>query len=716
MSNRMGTLTTIDSWEREEGSPAPLGATWVESERAWNFAVYSRTATSVTLLLYGSEDATTPILEFPFDPLAHKTGRIWHCMVGAARVPGAMYYAYRVDGPAGGRNRFLPQKVLTDPYAHRLYFPAGFSRAAARGEAPNDGRAVLGRLPRQEWSEEPLPGPRPRHTHDTVIYEAHVKGFTARASSGVAAANRGTFRGLVEKIPYLTDLGVTVLELMPVHQFDPQEGNYWGYMTMNFFTPHSTYAGDSPVAEFREMVDAMHRAGIEVWLDVVYNHTAEAGPSGPTYNLRGIDNDSYYLVAEDGSYLDDSGCGNTTQGADLAMRALVLRSLRYWAQDMGVDGFRFDLASILSRDADGAIQAGMPPLINEIGLMAGQWDVTLVAEAWDLDAYMLGRSFPGIMWRQWNGRYRDDVRSFVKGDDGLVPALMTRVYGSSDLFPDGPGDMYRPYQSVNFVTAHDGFCLYDLVSYNDRHNEANGHGGADGASDNRSWNCGWEGDEGVPEDVLALRMRQMRNFFTLLMLSNGQPLIVAGDEFANTQHGNNNPYNQDNETTWLDWERLDRNRSLFDFVKGMIALRQSRRSIGRSRFWRDDVRWFGTVGPPDLSPQSHTLAWHLSGAHHGDEDLYVMVNAHHQPLDFTIQTPGTWRLLVDTSSDQPPADTAGGTEVPTGPVTVQARSIVVLTGGRPDQSPGMRTSESRAIRGAPRATTASDTGRISPGG
>jgi isoamylase len=675
----MGNLRTIEAWEREEGAPAPVGATWVEAEQAWNFSLYSRNATGVTLLIYGADDVRTPILELPHDPLVHKTGRLWHCMVATTAVPGAAYYAYRVAGPAGGRHRFLPAKVLTDPFAHRLFFPPGFSREAAQGDQANDGLAVLGRLPTQDWSTEPAPRPGPRHTHDTVIYEAHVKGFTARENSGVLPGHRGTFRGLIEKIPYLTELGVTVLELLPIHQFDPQEGNYWGYMTMNFFAPHGAYAGDHPDAEFREMVDAMHAAGIEVWLDVVYNHTSEGDASGPTYNLRGIDNDSYYIVEEDGGYFNDSGCGNTTQAADPAMRALVLRSLRHWAQDMGVDGFRFDLASILARDADGAVQ-GDVPLINEIGILAAQLDVKVVAEAWDMGAYLLGRSFPGIMWRQWNGRYRDDVRGFVKGDPGLVPDLMTRVYGSADLFPDGPGDVYRPYQSINFTTAHDGFCLYDLVSYNDRHNEANGHGGTDGASDNRSWNCGWEGDAGVPAEVLALRLQQMKNFFALMMLSNGVPMIVAGDEFANTQGGNNNPYNQDNETTWLDWDRLTQHDELFAFVKGVIAMRKTRRCIARSRFWRDDVRWFGTTGDPDLSEQSHTLAWHLSGAHYDEDDLYVMVNAYVEPLDFTIEVPGAWTLLLDTSSHRPPAPSGTGPEVPDQPVTVAARSIVVLTG------------------------------------
>jgi len=680
MTQRMGSLTTIEAWEREEGAPAPLGPTWVESEQAWNFALYSRAASSVTLLIYTADDVTTPILELPHDPLVHKTGRIWHCMIRSALVPGATYYAYKVDGPSGGRNRFVPAKVLSDPYAHRLHFPATFSRVAARGDAPNDGMAVLGKLPHRERGQQPSPQPGPRHTHDTVIYEAHVKGFTARENSGVSATNRGTFRGLIEKIPYLTELGITVLELLPVHQFDPQEGNYWGYMTLNFFAPHHAYGTEDPVAEFREMVAAMHAAGIEVWLDVVYNHTCEGDPSGPTYNLRAIDNDSYYIVAEDGSYMDDSGCGNTTQGADLAMRALVIRSLRHWAEQ-GVDGFRFDLASILARDEDGAFDpSAAPPLISEIGALAAQQDVKVVAEAWDMGAYLLGRSFPGIMWRQWNGRYRDDVRGFVKGDNGLVPALMTRVYGSADLFPDGPGDVYRPYQSINFITAHDGFCLYDLVSYNERHNEANGHGGTDGSSDNRSWNGGWEGDDGVPDAVRALRLRQMKNFLALMMLSNGVPMIVAGDEFANTQHGNNNPYNQDNETTWLDWDRLTSNRELFDFAKGMIALRKSRRSISRSRYWRDDVHWFGTAGPPDLSAESHTLAWHLSAAAYDEDDLYVMVNAYSAPLEFTVQVPGSWRVVVDTAGSQPPELAPTGPAVPDGPMTLQARSIVLLSG------------------------------------
>jgi glycogen operon protein len=674
------TLGVIDDWERREGVPTPLGATWVPQADGWNFSLYSRVATSVTLLLYGADDVTTPLLELPLDPREDKTGRIWHRLIPAGQVPGATYYAYRVDGPGGAPNRFRPDKVLVDPMARRLHFPPGFSREAARGEEPNDGRAVLGVLPTPDWEAEPRPRPGPRHTHDTIVYEMHVKGFTAHDSSGVAPDRRGTFLGVIDRIDHLKALGVTVVELLPVHQFDPQEGNYWGYMTLNFFAPHAQYAKDDPVAEFRAMVDALHAADIEVWLDVVYNHTAEGDDSGPTYNLAGIDNDSYYIVAPDGSYYNDSGCGNTTQGADVATRALVLRSLAHWADDMGVDGFRFDLASILARDADGRLSVDGPPLIHEIGFIAGARDIRLVAEAWDLGAYLLGRGFPGIMWRQWNGRFRDDVRGFVKGDQGLVPALMRRVYGSDDLFPDQPGDIYRPYQSVNFVTAHDGFCLHDLVSYNDRHNVANGHGGCDGSADNLSWNCGWEGDQGAPAEVLALRMRQMKNFAALLMLSNGTPMIVAGDEFANTQRGNNNPYNQDNEVTWLDWRRLERNRELFDFFAGMIALRRARRSIARYSYWREDVAWYGVSGEPDLAPWSHSLAWHLKGDRFTEGDLYVMVNAYHEPLGFDIQAPGAWRRIVDTSLGQG-RDIVEVTAAPLvdGRVTVAPRCVVVLS-------------------------------------
>jgi glycogen operon protein len=473
-----------------------------------------------------------------------------------------------------------------------------------------------------------------------------------------------------------------VVELLPVHQYDPQEGNYWGYMTLNFFAPHHGYAVRDAVAEFRQMVQAFHAAGIEVWLDVVYNHTCEGDGNGPTYSLRGIDNHSYYLLTPDGQYWNDSGCGNTLRCAHLAARTLILRSLQRWAR-LGVDGFRFDLASVLARDAHGQVQTEEAPVISGISALAVQHDLRVVAEAWDIGAYLLGRSYPGLQWRQWNGKFRDDVRAFVKGDPGLVAALMRRLYGSDDLFPEGPGDVYRPEQSVSFITAHDGFCLYDLVAYNEKHNEANGHHNTDGANDNRSWNCGWEGDDGAPAAVLALRRQQVKNFCCLLLLANGTPMFCAGDEFLNTQRGNNNPYNQDNETTWLDWSRLESNRDVFRFFQHLIAFRKARRSIGRRRFWRDDVEWYGANGPVDFGEGSRSLAYALRGARYGEGDLYVMINGWWEPVRFHIQagTAGDWRRVVDTSLPSPQDVTEPGQWPAVAGLDYQVapRSVVVLT-------------------------------------
>jgi glycogen operon protein len=577
---------------------------------------------------------------------------------------------------------FDSHKILLDPFAQGVYFPKEFSREAAMRAGSNAGRAPLAVLPDSTEAFDWGNVAPPRHTHDTIVYELHVKGFTARANSGVAAAKRGTFLGVIEKIPYLKELGVTVVELLPVQQFDPQEGNYWGYMTLNFFAPHRAYAVEDPVREFREMVRAFHQAGIEVWLDVVYNHTAEGDQNGPTYSFRGVDNTAYYLVQPDGSYRDDSGCGNTTRCAHPITRVLVLRSLRHWAKEMRVDGFRFDLASVFARDKDGNIDTDQPALVHEIGATAAQLDVRLVAEAWDISAYLLGRSFPGVRWLQWNGQFRDDLRAFVKGDAGKVPVLMTRLYGSDDLFPDRPGDVYHPYQSVNFVTAHDGFCLYDLVAYNQKHNEANGHNNTDGSDNNLSWNCGWEGDMEPPAEVLVLRRRQVKNFFALLLLANGTPMFCAGDEFLNTQCGNNNPYNQDNEITWLDWSKLEQNRDMFRFFKNMIAFRKSRRMLGRSRFWREDVRWYGASGQPDLSPQSRSLAYCLSGSKFEESDLYVMINGCDQRLRFHIQEglATEWLRVVDSGQPSPQDIAEPGEEQPIASLDYEVgpRSVVVL--------------------------------------
>ncbi|HEU0273156.1 MAG TPA: isoamylase [Candidatus Udaeobacter sp.] len=668
----------VELWERDEGGIGPPGATWLEAEQAWNFTLFSRHATGVTLLLYGPTDFVKPVLQLQLNRLRNKTARIWHCLVQRRSAPTALYYGYRVQGPwdPSHGHRFDPDKILFDPYAEDVFFPPQFSREAARHPKRNDGRAVLGVLPLYrpefDWGST-VP---PRHTHDAVVYELHVKGFTARANSGVANEKRGTFLGLIEKIPYLQELGVTVVELMPVHQFDPQEGNYWGYMTLSFFAPHHGYAVGDTVAEFREMIRAFHDAGIEVWLDVVYNHTAEGDEMGPTYSYRGIDNSSYYLLGPGGDYQDHSGCGNTSRCAHPSVRALVLRSLQHWGERMGVDGFRFDLASVFTRNEDGSINTDSPAIAAEISAIAMELDLRLVAEAWDIDAYLLGRNFPGLAWRQWNGQFRDDLRSFVKGDAGMVGALMQRLYGSDDLFPDGPGDVCRPYQSVNYVTAHDGFCLYDLVSYNQKHNEANGQQNRDGPAHNRSWNCGCEGDGGAPAEVVALRRRQVKNFFTLLMLANGTPMFCAGDEFLNTQGGNNNPYNQDNETTWLDWSLLEKNQDVFRFFQYMIAFRKARPWIGRSRYWRDDVHWYGASGPVDFA--SRTLAYCL----HGRSDLYVMINAFWEPVRFHIQEAKNWKRVIDTSRQDIIEESFHSLDYEVAP-----RSVVVLEAKTTESTP-----------------------------
>jgi glycogen operon protein len=667
------------------GSPWPFGVQWVEADDAFNFSLYSKHATGVTLLCYTEEDPARPVFEFSFQHPAHKTGNVWHCRIPARELLGATLYAYRIEGPHEPERglRFDPQKVLLDPYSPSVFFPPAYSREACARAGPTDGRAPLGRLPGKRTVALPTEA-APRYTcRDAIVYELHLKGFTARANSGVTPSKRGTFAGVTEKIPYLEELGVTVVELLPVHQFDPQEGNYWGYMTLHFFSPHQSYAHGEAFDEFRTMVQAFHAAGIEVWLDVVYNHTAEGDETGPTYSYRGVDNSSYYLLTPDRRhYINDTGCGNTMRTGHPGARVLVLESLRYWARTMGVDGFRFDLASIFSRAADGTMNVHEASLISELSLLARLFNVRLVAEAWDIASYQLGRGFPGTGWLQWNGRFRDDVRAFVRGEPGKVGALMQRLYGSDDLFPDGLHETCRPHQSVNFITAHDGFCLYDLVAYDRKHNEANGHGNTDGTNDNASWNCGVEGDANVPEAVLALRRQQAKNFCALLMLANGLPMIVAGDEFLNTQRGNNNPYNQDNEITWLDWARLEDNREVFRFFKLMIAFRKSHPCIGRPTFWREDVSWHGADGPVDFGHESRRLAYLLRGASVGDGDLYVMINGHWQDRSFTVPERQTseWRRVVDTARPSPEDIVESGSEpvLKTASYPVRARSVVVL--------------------------------------
>ncbi len=471
---------------------------------------------------------------------------------------------------------------------------------------------------------------------------------------------------------------------MPIFQFEPDSENYWGYMPIGFFSPHCAYASSAmaAVTEFRTMVKALHAANIEVILDVVFNHTAEAGADGPCYGMKGIDNTTYYLT--DGipphAYLDFSGTGNTLNAANRAVRKMVLDSLRFWVKEMHVDGFRFDLASVFARNSDGSLNMGVPPIFAAMAADPQLAGVRLIAEPWDAGgAYQLGQNFPGQSWSQWNGKFRDDVRRFVRGEPGLVESIMRRIYGSDDLFPDDLHSARHPYQSVNYCASHDGFTLYDSVAYEQKHNEANGANNLDGPSENLSWNCGFEGDTGAPPAVLKLRRQQVKNFCALLMLSNGVPMFRMGDEFLQTQNGNSNPWNQDNATSWLDWDRLQSNQDIYRFFRLMIDFRK-KHSIARSRFWRDDVRWHGVAAEPDRLWESRSLAFFLRDPEQGNEDLYVMINMYWEDLRFQVQENGDWSRAIDTSADSP--DDILESVKPIGtrtPLLVKARSIVVLT-------------------------------------
>ena len=680
-------LMKTRTWEQVEGSPLPLGSTWMEEEQAFNFAICAEHAESVTLLFYAPPDLVVPAFVYRLDFLRNKSGHVWHCRIPIAEIGECRYYAYSVAGEdLFGIHSFDPQKVLLDPYAKAVFFPPEFDRTAAMREGSNAGRAPLGVLMSHraefDWEDsEP-----PRHEADAIIYELHLRGFTENPNSGVDPSRQGTYAGLVDKIPYLKDLGVTVVELMPVFQRDPQEGDYWGYMPLNFFSPHAQYSSDrdhgQQQLEFKNMVKAFHEAGIAIVLDVVYNHTCEGDHRGPIYSYKGLGSASYYMMTSDPAnpYANYSGTGNTLNFGRSHVRKMVMDSLRYWKKEMHIDGFRFDLASVFSRNADGSLNWGHAPIFAEIAGDPELGPLRLIAEPWDAGAYQLGRGFPGISWLQWNGRFRDDVRRFLKGDAAMVPDLMRRIYGSDDFFPDNRNDAYHAYQSVNYVTSHDGFTLYDLVSYNEKHNWANGHNNQDGMNENYSWNCGHEGDQGAPAEVLALRRRQVKNFFCVLMLSNGTPMFRAGDEFLNTQFGNNNPFNQDNITGWLDWSQLQSNQDVFRFFKSMIAFRKTHPTLSRSRFWREDIAWYGTGAAADLSPDSHSLAFCLHGASQNDQDIYVMINGYWENLEFQIQEgpPCEWTRIVDTALPSPNDFANSSDPLRTLSYLVQPRSVVVL--------------------------------------
>ncbi len=670
------------------GHVFPFGATL--AGEGVNFSVFSREATGCTLVLYhhGQRD---PFIEIPF-PESFRIGDVYSMLVFGLNIE-TTEYGYRFDGPYDPQKGqlFDRKRVLLDPYARSV---SGRSVWGAEPD-PDDPFPHRGQIIREDFDwqgDKPLEIP----SCELIIYEMHVRSFTRDASSGVR--RRGTFAGLTEKLPYLKSLGVNCVELMPIFEFDEFESsretgrgrllNYWGYSTVGFFAPKAGYAASARFGmeadELKETIRRFHQNGIEVILDVVFNHTAEGGDGGPFISYRGIDNRTYYLLTPDGSYCNYSGCGNTMNCNHPVVRNAVIDCLRYWVSAYHVDGFRFDLASILCRDQNG-VPMIHPPLLESIAGDAVLGKSLLIAEAWDAGGLYQVGTFPAFgRWSEWNGKYRDCLRCFIKGDAARLPEMIRRVRGSDDLYADR-----GPAASINFVTCHDGFTLYDLVSYNEKHNLDNGEDNRDGSNDNMSWNCGAEGDT---EDagILALRLRQMKNMLTVLLTSRGIPMLLSGDEFANTQYGNNNSYCQDNEVSWLDWGRLERYRELYDFTRRLIAFRRMHPVLRACRY---DFSANGT-GYPELSFHG-TRAWDLDEGGDGlcfaymyaedhagsgterDAFIYIAVNAYWEERFFTLPAlPGgcVWKRAFTSDTDERPLQTD-----PSG-ITLGPRSSAVLIG------------------------------------
>ena len=610
-------------------------------------------------------------------------------------------YGYRVEGPWDPANgmRFDPTKVLLDPYGRGVAVPDGYGRVAAGEPGDNSATAMKSVVVdplAYDWEGD---APLRRPSAQTIVYEMHVRGFTRHPSSGVSEQSRGTFAGLIEKIPYLKQLGITAVELLPVFQFDAQDCppgkvNYWGYAPVSFFAPHQAYSSRQdplgPVDEFRDMVKALHRAGIEVILDVVFNHTAEGDQRGPTLCFRGLDNTAYYILEQDRSrYANYTGTGNTLNADHPIVRRMIVDSLRYWVETMHVDGFRFDLASVLARDASGQPLPN-PPVLWDIESDPALAGTKLIAEAWDAAGLYQVGSFIGDSWKEWNGRFRDDVRAFFCGEPGSAARVADRLVGSPEIYGH---EQREAEQSVNFVTCHDGFTLNDLVSYDQKHNEANGEDNRDGANDNRSWNCGVEGPSDDPE-VERLRNRQVKNFLTVTLLSLGMPMILMGDEARRSQLGNNNAYCQDNEVSWFDWSLLEKHAEVHRFVSLLNARRlqrdfeHERKRVTLNQMLRQASKaWHGVkVGQPDWSDHSRSLAFEAELRREGLR-IYLILNVHSEPLDFELppaREGGTssWRRWIDTALESPqdivPWQMAAELSGPT--YQAATHSVVVLFG------------------------------------
>jgi isoamylase len=652
-----------------EGERFPPGATVIP--QGVNFSVFSRNATSVELLLYKGSRDLEPAQVIALDPEVNCTFFFWHVLVEG--LAAGWYYSWRVDGPRELEHgfRFDPSRELLDPWARIVSDDLWDRRRSMAGEAVSM-RARVAEADGYDWQgDAPLALP----VEDLIIYELHVRGFTKHASSQVRAP--GTFLGLIEKIPYLTALGVTAVELMPVFAFDTQDlpgdlieaglVNYWGYSPYAFFAPHPAYcATDDGRQEFRDMVKALHRAGIRVILDVVLNHTAEGGAGGPVINFKGLGNEFFYHLDPDDKsrYRDFSGCGNAINCNHPIVARFLLQCLEYWVREMHVDGFRFDLASVMARGEDGEPMYHAP-LLWSIEFSEWLGSTKLIAEAWDAAGLYQVGDFPGFRWAEWNGRYRDCMRGALRGE-ARVDELATRLAGSSDLYS---ANGRRPTNSINFVTCHDGFTLHDLVSYNEKHNELNGENNRDGFAQNLSWNSGHEGPTEDPV-VLALRERRARSAIALLMLSQGVPMLLAGDEVLRTQRGNNNAYCQDNDISWFDWSLVEQHQGMLQFTRDMISLRLRHPSLRRTRFLRDgadsqktaEVRWYGEHGRAVdwRDADARVLCFTLSGMSDNEPPLHVMINFSLNDRCCTLPdvVSGRWRRVVDTSmpvlQDVPP--------------------------------------------------------------
>jgi len=702
------------------GKALPLGASL--SGDGINFALFSRNATAITLILFESADPNSRSIEIPLDKKGNKTGNVWHCFIRG--LGEGTCYLYRADGPYFPEKgqRFNPHKTLLDPYAKALTDTSNWDYAKCAGYDPEKpGRDLtysynddIANQPRCivinndfDWQGDvPLNYP----LRFSVIYETHVKGLTANPNSGVA--HPGTYRGVIEKIPYLKDLGITSIEFLPVQEFNERETprrnprtgeiltNYWGYSTAAFFAPKESYSSDrkpgAQVREFKEMVRELHKAGIEVILDIVFNHTAEGNEQGPTFCFRGLDNSIYYILNENRRFYQNySGCGNTMNCNHPVVRSFIMDCLRYWVIEMHVDGFRFDLGSILGRDQNGQIMEN-PPTLERIAEDPVLNSTKIIAEAWDAGgAYQVGW-FPGGRWAEWNDKFRDNVRKYWRGDPKETRYLATRIAGSSDLYLR---DGRKPFHSINFVISHDGFTMRDLVSYNYKHNEDNGEDNRDGSDNNTSYNYGIEGPTKDPV-VNSIRRRQIKNFFATLMVSLGTPMILGGDEFARTQRGNNNAYCQDNEISWYDWTLFEKNSDLFRFVKEMIAFRLRHPGFMRPEFYTGrggdyraipDISWFDENGlVPNWEKIGYFLALRVDGskaetlADRDDSDFYIMFNSYTDLQPFIIEKPPAkkeWFRVVDTGLSSPSDILLPGKEeyLPLQRIyPVKARSIVIL--------------------------------------